>query len=50
MFDVDTGFWWFDVIVWVVSGGAFLGICYLLPSYYRNVIRPLFDEIFGRDE
>lgn len=45
VFIAHTGWWWLDVIVYVVSGGAFLGICYLLPSYYRSNVKPIYDEV-----
>lgn len=40
-----TGFWWLDAVVYAVSGGAFLAICYLAPSYYREVVKPLVDAV-----
>lgn len=44
-FIAHTGWWWLDAVVYAVSGGAFLAICYLAPSYFRNVIKPVVDAV-----
>lgn len=36
---VQTGYVWFDVVVYIVSGGAFVVLCYLVPRWLRNMYR-----------
>jgi hypothetical protein len=45
IFVAHTGWWWLDAIVYIVSGGAFLAICYLAPSYYRANVEPVYRAI-----
>lgn len=45
VFVPHTGWWWLDVLVYVISGGAFGAICYLFPQYYRDVVRPTLDFV-----
>lgn len=47
LFIAHTGWWWLNVVVYVVSGGAFLAICYLAPRYYEETLKPVYDEMLA---
>lgn len=47
---VHTGWWWLNALVYVISGGAFLRICYLLPRLYRETIKPTILLVLGHND